>query len=435
MTSRRTFLSSLAATGAASAAIEKRLARPGSKAPRSGRVLGANDRINLAYIGCGTRFTALARGGKERKASKGDVEILAACDVYEKRRQNGKTLLAAPDSYVDYRDVLSRSDIDGVFIAVPDHLHYQIAADACLAGKDVYLEKPMTYTTEEAVELAGISKRTGRVMQIGVTGMYAGIYPAVRQFIAGGKLGKPVWAVTSYCRNSAEGEWNYRIDADSGPHNIDWTRWLGPAPKRRFSKERYFRWRKYKDYSGGVATDLLYHRLSPLVYILGEDFPTRVSSSGGIYLFEDREVPDNFFMSAEYPGNYTVLLVSSMNNALGLPTRIYGQYGAIEFQERANSATVTPERTFLKRFRELNNGASEVTLQGEARPDMIHNWLDAMRTRGKTHLDAELGAKIMAAIRMGVDSYYQGEMKLFDARTRRAPKKAAARAMYRPGDA
>jgi predicted dehydrogenase len=429
--SRRQFLNgaagSLAAANAADAYARRR-------APRIGRILGANDRVNVAFIGCGIRFRSLARSINQRKAAQHDVETLAVCDVYEKHRERGKEATQAPDAVVDYQEILARDDIDGVIVAVPDHLHYPIAADAVLAGKDVYLEKPMTYTAEEADALAKLVKQQKRIMQIGVSGMYTGIYPAIRQYLEAGKLGKVSWASTSYCRNSPEGEWNYPIDEDAGAHNIDWPRWLGPAPKRRFSKERYFRWRKFRDYSGGNATDLLYHRLSPMVYMLGEDYPSRVTASGGIYIQKDREVPDNFFVNVEYPKDYTILLVSSMTNAVGLPTQIHGQYGTIEFAERGNTAKVTAERTFAKDFQERNDGQQEVTLQGEQRPDMMNNWLDAMRTRGATYLDADLGAKIMTAIKLSVDSYFDGQTKIYDPGTHKLQKRAAARPVYRPGD-
>ena len=262
--------------------------------------------------------------------------------------------------------------------------------------------------------------------------MSLGMYPVVRAYIERGGIGKPVWASASYCRNMSPDSgknrmllYNPGIDADAGPHNINWRRWLGSAPRRTFSKERYFRWRKYKDYSGGLATDLLYHSLAPLVYVLGEQFPTRVTGSGGVYTYRDREVPDTFSMTIEYPGDYLVMLLSSMNSEAGLPHRICGQYGTIEFGGRGARVNAEPSR--LKEFRERNNGLEKVTLETVSRPDMVSNWLDCIRTRGKTYMDAELGYKVMAAIRLGVDSYFDGRVGLFDPETRtpltRAPKR------------
>src|SRR5215467_5682616 len=114
--------------------------------------------------------------------------------------------------------------------------------------------------------------------------------------------------------NSTTGEWNYRIEPEGTPQTIDWKRWLGPAPNRLFSAERYFRFRKYWDYSGGIATDLFYHGLAPLVYAMGAQFPIAVSACGGIYAQKDREAPDTYSTVIEYP-NFYIDMSGSMANA------------------------------------------------------------------------------------------------------------------------
>ena len=107
-------------------------------------------------------------------------------------------------------------------------------------------------------------------------------------------IGTPLFAQATYSRNSFHGEWDYTIEPEGTPETIDWKRFIGSAPAHPFTPDRFFRWRKYWDYSGGISTDLLYHRLTPLLMVLGPQFPARVSANGGIYVHKDREVPDTF---------------------------------------------------------------------------------------------------------------------------------------------
>jgi predicted dehydrogenase len=140
----------------------------------------------------------------------------------------------------------------------------------------------------------------------------------------------------SYHRNSVEGEWNWKIDPAAGPEAkgddyIDWKMWLGKAPKRPYDADRFFRFRKYWDYSGGIATDLFFHVMAPFNICWGEpQYPHRVAASGGIYVFKDeREVPDTFHMIAEYPKGFSVVLSSSMANSEHIPGTVRGHEGTI----------------------------------------------------------------------------------------------------------
>ena len=165
-----------------------------------------------------------------------------------------------------------------------------------------------------------------------------------------------LWAQTTYSRNSKEGEWNYYVDEEGTPENIDWTALARHGAEAPFSAERYFRWRKYWDYSGGIATDLFYHRLGPMVYAMGAQFPSRVTSSGGIYVQKDREVPDTYATTIEYP-NFYVTLSSSMANAAGnkyFPEVIYGHKGTLVMGEEG--MTLLPEGAAAGRQGKGDNG-------------------------------------------------------------------------------
>jgi predicted dehydrogenase len=448
--SRREFLGRNVAAVAAGAGIAATAAQTKKPVPKAAaRVLGANDRIQVGFIGCGMQFHGLLdRGFENRKKTQNDFEYAAVCDVWQPRADYGQKRTNAPKTYRDYREVIARSDIDGVVIAVPDHWHYQIASEALLAGKDVYLEKPMTYTIAEAARLNDLVASTKRVLQVGGTGPTTPLYWKLNEYIRAGKMGKVVWGLISYNRNTNSGMWDYPIpgvgeeswpDAEVKPgENLDWKMWLGPAKKRPFSADRYFRWRKYWDYSGGNATDLLYHRLGVMSTIVGFDFPVRASGMGGIYVQKDREVPDTYMTIVEYPGDYAINMVSCMANQQSVPITVYGNWGTLNVLEGRAAmgsmgdlrqttagprpqqvAVIKAERAFEKEFREANDGKTEVTITADPGKDLADDWLDCMRSRGTPLYNVTRGYQVMVAIKMGVDSYRSGKVMAFDPERRR----------------
>ena len=213
--------------------------------------------------------------------------------------------------------------------------------EAIRNGKDVYLEKPMTYTVEEAREIAEAVQAGSRVLQVGSQYTSMDHFWKAKKAIKDGLLGKVVWASGGFGRNrNQRGEWNYAIDPEATEKTLDWKAFLGPAPKRAFDPERYFRWRKYWDYSGGIATDLFYHTVSPLLLAIGGDFPQRVTSSGGIYVQKDREVPDTFFMNVDYPA-WTMQLACSVASGVGAPLVIHGTEATLFVGQNSESLTNT----------------------------------------------------------------------------------------------
>jgi predicted dehydrogenase len=461
-TTRREFIgreAGLAAVAASAAHAQSRRARLMPKT--SARVLGANDRINVAFIGNGMQFHDLVRRGfVGRKQEKNDFEYVAVCDVWEPRLKHAQETIKAEKAYRDYREVMARPEIDGVVIAVPDHWHYGIASAALGAGKDVYLEKPMTYTIEEAAKLTAQVEDTRRVLQVGGSGPSTRLFWKVNEYIKAGKMGKVVWGLISYNRNTRTGMWDYPVpgvggrhwpDAKVTPENLDWKMWLGPAPKRRFSAERYFRWRKYWDYSGGNATDLLYHRLGAMCTMIGFDFPTRVVGAGGVYVQKNREVPDTYMTMIEYPGEYAVNMISCMANVTSSPLAVYGNWGTLEVVDAprpANAAdarrgggrpqmnaVVRAERQFLEEFKQANEGKTEVTIEGEPSPDLVDDWLDCMRSRQSPVYNALRGYQVMTAIKLGVDSYRSGKVMAFDPIRRRVLSNPPQHPEYLPPDA
>ena len=467
-TTRRQFLGqTAAAVVSASVLTNLEKASAGQRVPAraSGRVLGANDRINLAFIGNGMQFQSLIRRFQARKEKQGDVEFLALCDVWEPRLKYAQEKTKAEKIYRDYREILRRPEIDGVVVVVPDHWHFAMAREACLAGKDVYLEKPMTYTIEEAARLNDIVNQTKRILQVGGSGPASGLNWKVNEYLKTGKMGKILWGLISYNRNTDTGMWDYPIpgvgsehwpNAEFSERNCDWKTWLGPARKRPLSAERYFRWRKYWDYSGGNATDLLYHQLGVMSTMIGFDFPTRVVGAGGIYVQKNREVPDTYMTMAEYPGEYCINMVSCMGNAESVPITIYGNWGTLRLISGAPAAqdamgdqtrgprpaaggrprataVVKAEPQFLNQFKEANDGKTEITIEPPAQSeDLTDNWLNSMRSRQSPVYNVLRGYQVMVAIKLGVDSYRQGKALAFDPAQRRILSKPPGRKVYLP---
>jgi len=421
-------------------------ARPSAKA--GGRVLGANDRINIGVIGAGGRGSYVGREFAKAGKGEGNCQVIAVCDVYQKRVTSNKEFHSKDsgkcDGYLDYREIVNRSDIDAVVVATPDHWHAKIALDAMDRGKDVYLEKPMCHTVDEARQLVATVKETKRVLQVGSQTTSGDQWHKAKKAIADGMIGKMILSQGSYHRNSIEGEWNGRgwpIEPagpdGKGDDYIDWKMWLGPAPKRSWDPDRFFRFRKYWDYSGGIATDLFYHVVAPMNICWGEaQFPHKVMAGGGIYVFKnlpednskpDREVPDTFHLIGDYAKGHSIVLSSSMANAQHIPGLIRGHGASLIMVEHGRFEGSAPhitlkaekrgERYVVPELADKFQGQPEIKIPVEEKNTMqthVLNFLNCMRTRQKPTLDVETGARAQVLITMAVQSYREGRVLYFD---------------------
>ncbi len=435
---RRVFLKTAAGVGA-TLGIANQMFGAHSVAKPAARVIGANDRINLGFIGTGGRGTYLLKNFAKNGETDNSCQVVAVCDVYEKRKRMNAEQYKVP-GFLDYREILARPDVDAVVIATPDHWHGKIALEAMDAGKDVYLEKPMTHTIEEAKQLSATVRETKRVLQVGSQTTTADQWHKAKKAIADGAIGKMISSQGSYHRNSKEGEWNWDIDKDAsdkgtGENYIDWKTWLGPAPKRAFDADRFFRFRKYWDYSGGIATDLFFHVVAPLNICWSEpQFPSRVSAMGGIYIFKDeREVPDTFNLMADYPKGHSLILSASMANSRHIPGLIRGHEGTIVmvdhgmFEGRTDHITVTPETNVIDDAYKAKFGDAAFTIpvdQKDAMQAHISNFLGCIRTREKPTLDVDTALHAQVTISMGVQSYREGRVLYWDEKTMKVVPKA-----------
>jgi predicted dehydrogenase len=418
--SRRRFLKSASAVAGASLLVP-RLA--------GAAALGANDRIRFGVIGCGGMGTGHL-GELVKRADDDNVQVVGVCDVYQRRLNRAKGISGA-DGTLDYRRLLDRDDIDAVLIATPDHWHAKIAIDAMASGKHVYVEKPMTHTVEQAIELREAVDRYGKLLQVGPQATGNDGTWLAREAIAAGRIGKITWAQGSYNRNARVCLFNehQKIDPSAGPDKtgddfVDWDMWLGHewglAPKIPWNPEHFFRFRKYWPYNGGVATDLLYHKLAPLLLaIAGPDgeYPLRVSATGGQYIEKDgRDIPDTFLMTVDYPSEHSIFLVSTLTNDAQIGDRIYGKHGTMDFD---GTPVLRANGDFAEEFKAANAGMTEARLEPKPRRDMKGNFIDCIRGQGTLNCNVKLGAATMVAIKLAVESYRQSKMMHWDAQQER----------------
>ncbi len=377
-------------------------------APAFGSTASANDRINIGIIGCGGMGSYHIRRYKELSQNpKLNIALVAVCDIYEPRKERAKAL-SSGKLFHEYREMLQMKDLDAVLIATPDHWHARMSIDAMEAGKDVHVEKPMTLYLDEAKAMAEVARRTERIVQVGADGASEDQYWQAQKLVKSGALGKLIWSTGGVYRNVPGGDWNYPIDSDASPSNLDWNAFLGPAPRRPFDAERFFRYRKYWDYSGGLAHDLLSHVLAEIQVIIGAEFPCRVMASGGVFAHHDRETPDTFHVMADFPSEHTVSLFTTQATLRGVELEIRGQEASISFED--DTAILRPEAPYSR-------GKQETRIKAEPRADHDVNWMECMRSRKQPHYNVEMGYRAMVVLCLANRAWREKKMMLFDPKT------------------
>src|SRR5213593_653232 len=301
--------------------FSKGLARAGLAAAASGaRVLGSNDRVRLSFIGLGNRGDQVLDAFLTRP----DAEVVAISDLHQPYLDfASRKIGTSPKQFKDYRRVLEMKDVDAVVVATPDHWHALQMIEACAAGKDVYVEKPLSLVVSEGRVMAGAARRFGRVVQVGLQRRSSAFVREAAELVRGGAIGK-VTVVRSF---HIQNEWPKGIDAppdEAPPADFDWETWLGPAPKRPYNKNRaFYRFRWFYDYSGGQLTNFGVHYMDVVHRALGHDAPLAVTAMGGKFAVEDnREIPDTLEVLWLYPGG--TLVSFSQYNATAAPAGLKG---------------------------------------------------------------------------------------------------------------
>jgi predicted dehydrogenase len=334
---RRNFLK----TSAVAAALA------GPLAPQ--KVLGANDKVNIGWIGVGTRGSAGL--GWLHTAAPNESQITAICDTYQGYIARAKDIMktvwgTTPKTYEDYHDLLADKNVDAVFIMTPEHLHHDMAIAALKAGKHVYVEKPLAHTIEEGFDIIRAWEQSGKVCQVGTQNRSSSLYKKAKELVQQGMIGDVHYVRAFWYRNSLPNDpaWRYVIPAEATPQNTDWIKFLGSAPQRDWSPERYFQWRLYWDYSGGISTDLLVHQTDIVNFMLSKTVPKSCMASGGIYRWhDDRDTPDTFSAIYEYGDNFQLNYSCYFgNDHYGFGEQLCGNEGTIEVLNRQD-LYFTPE--------------------------------------------------------------------------------------------
>ena len=433
---RRDFIKKAAATAAMVAAANpfKTGVYGQSSAPSAGRVIGANDRIAVGYIGIGGPPSNCPGMGlahvtsQKSHAGENNVVQAAVCDLFKTRNDIAKTTVGTSDvtTFDDYRKLLERKDIDAVVIATHDPWHTKCAIDAMEAGKHVYCEKPMTRYLGEGFEIYDAVKRTGKIFQVGSQGCSAAAWHKAAELIRAGKIGKLVWGQGYYCRNNPKGEWNYSIDPGATPETVNWKMWLGPVHKKvDFNADHFFRWRKFYPYCSGLLGDLVPHRLLPLMLATGNpEFPKRVVCIGTNPVDTDRntpgaierDVPEHINLLVEFPSGLTLTIASSTVNATSPGFVIYGHQATLNIGDQGNRLQLVPERPFAEEI-------DPVTMDGlEPHEDVaVHekNWFDSIRANKQPNANIEIAIRAQTVISLAEMSQRLNMTCLFDEKTRK----------------
>jgi predicted dehydrogenase len=405
---RRSFIQAGALTTSAVAMTAKSYAQ----------VSGANNHLRAGIIGCG------GIGGSHLRAMQSlivddNIDIGAVCDVYVDRAESFRDRINETGGEArasnDYRDVLADPDIDYVVICTPEHSHHYLAMAALDAGKHVYCEKPLCYDIREAKEVVAKAKETGLQLQVGVQGMADDSYASAQDAIRAGKIGQVVQAQIEYVRNypADRGPWRGNATAtDPQPSTLNWEAWLYPREPKPWDARHYREWRCYRDYSGGIATDLFVHRVTRIIRACGLTFPTRVAGLGGIYVWDDgRDLPDNMEMLLEYPAvpgiseGMTVHLLGTMANDRGIDHCIRGTTGTLLFTRDGWEIVNQESGEVVERHKKT--GGEDMRLH-----HMNHH--AAIRDGVPLNCPPELGLYGVVASRMGNLSWLQRKLVGWD---------------------
>ncbi len=423
---RRSFIkkATVVTAAAASANLFKTPVYGQSTAPSTGRVIGANDRIVVGFVGVGPQGQ-LHVDKMKANAEANNVALGAVCDLWEKRRLLAKSKIGEDVKlYDDYRKLLENKDLDAVLCATVDHWHARVSVDSMKAGKHIYVEKPMARYLGEAFEVGDTVKATGKVFQVGSQGCSDAKWHKAAELVKEGRIGPLVLGQGSYMRNSPKGEWNYTIDPDLKAGVVNWNEWLGPNIKTRvdFNADHFFRWRKYYPYCAGLLGDLFPHRLHPLVLATGgPEFPIRVAAIGTKKILTDkntpgtpiRDVPECLTLIAEFPSGYSLMVCSSSVNEQGLPDIIRGHNATLYIG--GNTVELKPERPFTDEIDpERFDGLQPVEDIG------VHesNWISCIRTGKAPNANIDLALKVQTIVSLGEMSDRLGIACHFDPATR-----------------
>jgi predicted dehydrogenase len=393
----------------------------------------ANEKIVVALIGVKNQgFWNLQQALKQA-----GVECGALCDVDEtllnqRAAEIGKKQGKKPALYKDYRKLLENKDIDAVIIGTPDHWHCLQMIDACAAGKDVYVEKPLANSIYETELMVKAVNRYQKIVQVGQQQRSGDHWASAMNFMKEGKLGQirkiEVWANFNY------GIGQPKAPDEPVPAGVDFDMWLGPAPARSFNKTRFHgSWRMFWDYGGGLMTDWGVHLMDMAIWARDTvDMPLSVSGTGGIFAFPENahETFDAMSVNYEMPG-YTI----SWESTAGIQTGPYGKSYGLAFI--GNNGTIVIDRGSWDLFPEGEPGKTKIPpmpkQQGtDAHEAHLRNWIECIRSRKQPVCTVDKGARAAAYCHMGNIAVKTKSRLVWNDAAKNFGNNAAANALLKP---
>jgi len=356
----------------------------------NGRVFGANDRIVMGIIGAG----GMGRGHMDNFKDQG-ADWAAVCDVYEMNTSTGLEV-AGPQAkgYKDHRELLDRKDIVAVLIATPDHWHHDHLIDSLKAGKDVYIEKPLSWSIEQGANMVKAVRATDRIVQVGMQRRSSPVVRECKELIDKGMLGEI---------NLVRAEWYWNVSVKPRPvivDKLDWARFVGPAKAQPFELIKFRNWRWFWDFSGGNMTDQGTHLIDVIQWFTGATQPVAASCYGAVYKLQPAETPDTFSAIFEYPkfmATWTLAYMNSFQNGWGIVFQ--GQKGTLELCEQGYRFYQEPwaPKTRWERpepaIEKLPGGLTQT-------PPHIKNFLECVRTRQQPNATIELGHQAVRTLHL-----------------------------------
>jgi predicted dehydrogenase len=368
----------------------------GLTALASTRAFGANERLRVGIIGAGGRMRALINAADN---SGMPYDIVSVCDVYTPRRDEVKarTNATTATTHNDYHEVLDDKTVDAVFIATPDHWHVRIASAALAAGKDVYLEKPVTHTLEEGAVLHKAVRSSRQILQCGMQQRSWPHFRSAVSLIQGGSLGQ-VPQVRTYWWQNYGFSW---VPKPVDTTQLDWKQWLGGAPDQPFSLDKFFRWRWYWNFGGGAMTDLFTHWIDVAQWAMKSDEPSTAFMLGDKHVYKEWDCPDTIQAAFRYPGFdvvYEGMMASSIDD------------GGLEF--RGTEATLKINRSGMTIWHEGVKGDRNPILKEDSFEDgttpHMRNFFDCIKSRKEPNAPVEAGIAAARAGHIGNLAYHHG---------------------------
>jgi predicted dehydrogenase len=365
----------------------------GLTALASTRVLGANDTLRVGVIGAGGRMGSLLSAAEKA----GTIQIVAVSDVYGPRRDAVKQRSnGIASTHVDYREVLQQP-IDAVIIASPDHWHVRMAVDALAAGKDVYLEKPVTHTMEEGAILTRAVRSSKQILQCGMQQRSWSHFRDAVDLIQGGSLGRVPQVRTYWWQNYLGNRRHTAVDTQA----LDWKQWLGGAPEQAFSEQKFYLWRWFWNFGGGAMTDLFTHWIDVVHWAMKADQPKDAQILADKRIFEDWDCPDTLQAALRYPV-FDVVYEGSMASSI--------DDGGLEF--RGTDATLKLNRSGFAVHREGVPGKDNPVVRAESFQDgtidHMQNFFECIKSRKEPNAPVETGVAAARAGHMANLAYHRG---------------------------